>query len=130
MRALDTNIIVFHILGDSKFGKKASEIVERIDKGEEVFVPLPVLKETLFNLLAHGRKLSDIIDIVLLFEKSNIKIAEDDFNYFLQGLRIADKFNVDPTDGIIASLMFKHGISEIYSNDTDFDKIPGIKRVF
>ena len=62
--------------------------------------------------------------------KDNIKIVEDNFAEFWQGLQIAEKYGIDPTDGIILSMMLKHGVSEIYSNDSDFDKIPGIKRVF
>jgi predicted nucleic acid-binding protein len=33
-------------------------------------------------------------------------------------------------DIVIASQMKRCGIDEIYSNDSDFDSIPGIKRVF
>ena len=33
-------------------------------------------------------------------------------------------------DLVIASQMGRHGIDEIYSNDSDFGSIPGIKRVF
>jgi len=130
MRALDTNIIIFHVLNDKKFGKKASEIIERVDKGEEIFLPLPVLKEILFALRRRGKDLSEIIEVLVPFQKDNIKIVEDNFGIFLQGLEIADKHKIDPTDGVIASLMIKHGITEIYSNDPDFDKISGIKRIF
>jgi len=130
MKALDTNIIIFHILNDRKFGKRSSEIIEKIENGEAIFAPLPVLKEVMFNLLAHGKKLSDIIEILFLFHRENIKIAEDDFTVFIQGIEIANKCGIDPTDGVIASLMLKNGVTEIYSNDADFDKIPGIKRIF
>lgn len=130
MRALDTNIILFHIFKDGKFGKKSSEIIRRIDNGEEVFIPLPVLKETLFELLDYGKSLHETMQIIASFQKDNTKITEDDFATFLQGLQTAEKYNLNPTDGVIAALMAKHGISEIYTNDKDFDRIPGIKRIF
>ena len=130
MKALDTNVILFHILKDSKFGKKASEIIEKIDKGEEVFIPLPVLKETLFALLRHGKELQEIIEIFAAFQKDNIRVVEDDFYIFIQGLELADKYKIGPTDGIIVSTMLKHGVKDIYSNDADFDKVPEIKRIF
>lgn len=130
MRALDTNIILFHIYKDSKFGKRASEIIKSIDEGEEIFVPLPTLKETLFELLEYGKDLPEIIQILASFQKNNVKIIEDNFDIFLQGLQTADKYNLNPTDGVIATLMLKHGIQEIYTNDKDFDRIPWLKRVF
>lgn len=130
MKALDTNVILFHTLKDSKFEKRASEIIEKIDKGEEIFIPLPVLKETLFALLKRGKNLREILEIFAPFQKDNVKVIEDDFHIFIHGLEIADKYKIGPTDGVIASTMLKHGISEIYSNDPDFDKVPGIKRIF
>jgi predicted nucleic acid-binding protein len=130
MKALDTNVILFHTLKDSKFEKRASEIIGKIDKGEEIFIPLPVLKETLFALHRRGKNLREILEIFAPFQKDNVKIVEDDFNTFIRGLEIADKYKIGPTDGVIASTMLEHGIKEIYSNDPDFDKVPGIKRVF
>lgn len=130
VRALDTNVIIYHVLGDSKFGKRASEILKNIDEGENIFIPLPVLKETLFELLRHGKGLSEISEILASFKRDNVQVVEDDFGIFMQGLEIADKYKIDPTDGIIISMMLRHGIKEIYSKDPDFDKVPGIKRVF
>ena len=130
MRALDTNVILFHTLKDSKLGKKASEIIGKIDKGEEILIPLPVFKETMFALLKRGKNLHEILEIFAPFQKDNVKIVEDNFNIFIQGLEIADKYKIGPTDGVIASTMLEHGVTEIYSNDPDFEKVPGIKRIF
>ena len=33
-------------------------------------------------------------------------------------------------DVVIAAQMARLGIGEIYSNDADFDRIPGVRRVF
>jgi len=130
MKALDTNIIIYHAVKDSRFGKNASEIIARIEKGEEIFIPLTVFKEFMFDMLARGKDISYIINTFALFQKNNVKIAEDDFGIFIQGLEIADRYKIDPTDGVIVSMMMKHGITEIYSNDPDFDKVPEIKRIF
>lgn len=88
------------------------------------------MKETLFELLRHGKKISEIVEILTSFQKNNVKITEDNFDVFIQGLQTAEKYNINPTDGIIISLMQKYEITEIYSNDPDFDKVPGIKRIF
>ena len=130
MKTLDTNILIYHILNDAQYGKKASSIIKKIEDGEKILLPLAVLKETLFVLLAHGRTVSDIADMFSVFQTDNITIVADDFSLFMEGLFIAARYNVDPTDGIIVAVMMKHKISEIYSNDPDFDKIPHIKRIF
>ena len=130
MKALDTNVLVYHILNDSHFGKKARAILQKIEGGEKVLLPLAVLKETLFVLLAHGRTVADVADMFSVFQKDNIMTVADDFSLFMEGLLIATRYDIDPTDGVIAAIMTKYNISEIYSNDPDFDKIPGIKRIF
>lgn len=130
MRALDTNIIIFYVLGDSKFGKRASEIMKSIDNGEEIFIPLAMLKESMFILLSHGRSLQEALDVILSFQRGNAEIVEDDFNTFVQGLEISKKYGINPTDGVISAMMLKHGVAEIYSNDPHFDRVPGIKHVF
>lgn len=129
MRALDTNVILYHFLSDGKFGGNASEIIEKINKGEEIFIPLPVMKETLFAMIRQGKELSEIIQVLSSLNKDNAIIAEDDFTIFIEGLEIASKYKINATDGVIVSLMQKHGVTEIYSNDPDFDKVPGIKRI-
>ena len=61
MRAVDTNMFVFHLVDDRNFGKRASEIVANIDKGEKVFIPLAVFKEILFALLKRGKTIQYLI---------------------------------------------------------------------
>lgn len=129
MRALDTNVIIYHFLNDKKFGKISSKIISRIENGENVLIPLAVLKETMFILLAHGWLLDKVIDIISSFDKPNIEIVEDNYEMFLQGLQGAVKHKFRPTDGIIASVMIKNDIKEIYTNDKHFEKA-GMKVVF
>lgn len=130
MKALDTNIIIYHAVKDSRLGKNASEIIARVEKGEEIFIPLAVFKEFMFDMLARGKDIPYILETFALFQKDNVKIAEDDFGIFIQGLQMAHQYKIGPTDGVIAATMLNHGITEIYSNDPDFDKVPGIKRIF
>src|SRR3989338_1512884 len=130
MKAIDTNILIYHVVEDSKFGKRSSEIIARIEKGEEILMPLAVFKEFMFDMLARGKDIPYIIEALALFQKSNVKIAEDNFEIFIRGIQMSHKYKINPTDGVIASTMQKHGVTEIYSNDPDFDRVPGIKRIF
>src|SRR3989338_2121929 len=120
MNALDTNILIYHAVKDSKFSKRASVIMARIENGEEIFVPLTVLKEFMFDMLARGKNIAYIIETFALLQKSNVRIQEDDFGTFIRGIQMADQYKINPTDGVIAATMQKHGITEIYSNDHDF----------
>jgi predicted nucleic acid-binding protein len=51
----------------------------------------------------------------------------EDFITAKEALRV---YKMDWDDLVIVAQMQREGISEIYSNDRDFDQVPGIKRFF
>jgi predicted nucleic acid-binding protein len=130
MRFLDTNVLVYFLLDDRVNGKVAARIVDRIDRGEEVVVPLAVLKELSYFMLARGERPGRVAEIVLRLARPNVTIMADDYPAFIEGLGVAERYRVDLADGIMVSLMRRSGEAEIYSRDEGFDRIPGIERVF
>jgi predicted nucleic acid-binding protein len=49
---------------------------------------------------------------------------------FFVALDDVERYGVDFVDALTLQTMLKNGIDEIYSNDKDFDRVPGIKRVW
>jgi len=67
-----------------------------------------------------------------VFEFPNFKMIKTPFlkEDLLDTLGFIYKYNLRPRDGLIINIMKKEGIKKIASFDTDFDKIPGITRIF
>lgn len=133
MRFLDTNILIRHLVKDDPRKSIASkELLRRIERGEEAVI------------------LNDIV----IFEA--VYILESPKNYglsrtqirgglgqllTLNGLRLPNKrlyqkafdlycdMNISFADAFNAAYMQSEGLTEIYSYDTDFNKLPGIKRI-
>ena len=130
MRFIDSNIFVYHMADDPTYGGVASRIIERIEKGEEAATSTLVISQVCSYL-----KRPDVIPAFLDFLRSlpNLIKIETTFMDVLQAQELLTKHDLDWKlwdDLIIAIQMKRLKISEIYSNDSDFDTIPGVKRIF
>lgn len=131
MRFIDSNIFIYHLASDPKFGKVAKEILTRIQNEEESALTSTIVISQVSSYLKWKRRVN-IIPIFLEFMRSlpNLTKGETTFADYLD-LTTSREIRPDNWDDIvIASQMRRHGVIEIYSNDSDFDSIPGIKRVF
>jgi predicted nucleic acid-binding protein len=115
---------------DPRYGKTAAEILSRIEQGEEATTSTLVIAEVVSYL--KWKKVATSIPRFLDFLQSlpSLTKAETSFGDFVEAKkRSDDKWNLFD-DIVIAHQMRRLGIEEIYSNDSDFDRIEQIKRVF
>jgi len=116
---------------DPRYGEKASKILERIEEGELTATSTFVITQVCSYLRWRGK--SEVISKFLILLKSlpSLVKIETMFQDFIQAIEICEKIGWDVWDDtVIAAQMMRLKISEIYSNDADFDRIPGIKRIF
>ena len=130
-RLLDTNILLRYLTrDDEKKAASAFALLRRIEQGDETVATSPlVIFETVFTLQKTYRiprvqirdALSDIISLrgVDLPNKS----------VYLHALELYAEKNISFADVYNAAYLQAHHLNEIYSYDTDFDKIAGIVRV-
>jgi len=131
-RFIDSNIFIYVLTQDPQHHEKARTILGRIEKGEKAVTSTLVLEEVFVFL--EGRKASAKIPKVFdsIRSYSTLKIEP----YFIEDMTFAISllkslaFEIDLDDALIAASMSRIGSDEIYSNDTHFDIIPHIKRVF
>ncbi len=131
-RFIDSNIFIYVLTKDPQHYEKARAILERIEKGEEAVTSTLVLEEIFVFL--EGRKASQKIPKVFdsIRSYSTLRIEP----YFIEDMTSAIsllkslEFKIDWDDAIIATSMERIRLDEICSNDTHFDIIPHIKRVF
>lgn len=130
LQFLDTNILLRHLRQDHPtLSPKATAILTKIEKGElKVRITDIVIFETVFTLQrTYKQPKTKIAEALLpLVELPNIKLPgkrsyRKVFSLYLSTpLGFADCYH--------AVFMQRVGIKEILSFDSEFDKIPGIKR--
>lgn len=133
LRFIDSNIFIYHLAGDEQYGETASPILERISRGEEAATSTLILSQVIAYL--RWKKKGFVIPQFIDFLRSTPTIhkVETSFSDFVAAQKLQEKTKVKWAswdDLTIAAQMSRTGITEIYSNDKDFDTIPNIKRVF
>jgi len=133
LRFIDSNVFIYHVAGDERYGETASKIIERISKGEEVAASTLVLAQVIAYL--RWKKRTHVIPRFIDFLRSSPTIhkLETDFADLVSAQKLQEEAGVEWEawdDLVIAAQMLRTGTTEIYSNDKDFDAIPGIRRVF
>jgi predicted nucleic acid-binding protein len=131
MRFLDTNILLQYFTRDDEAkAHKALVLLQRIEKREEkVETSLPVIFETIFTLKKQYKMpIQQIRDYLLpILRLRGLKLPAKAL--CIAALHLFAERNISYADAFNAVYMQSKGITEVYSWDTDFDRIEGIIRV-
>ena len=132
MRFLDTNILVRYLTGDDPQKAQASyELLVRVERGEEPVVTTDlVIAETVFVLQSKSYSLSrdrirELVEPVI--ELRGLRLPQKSLYYRVFDLYCQKRISF--ADAYNAAYMASQGLTEIYSYDTDFDRVEGIRRV-
>ncbi|MBS7656269.1 type II toxin-antitoxin system VapC family toxin [Candidatus Bathyarchaeota archaeon] len=133
MRFIDSNVFIYHLAADPIYGVKAKNILKRIEEGEQAATSTLVITQVCSYL--KWKKEADVIPVFLSLLKklTSLNKIETLTLDFEEAKTIQLKLNLPWDiwdDLVIAAQMKRLGITEIYSNDEDFDKISWIKRIF
>ncbi|MDI6884589.1 MAG: type II toxin-antitoxin system VapC family toxin [Hadesarchaea archaeon] len=130
MKFVDSNVFIYVLDRHPKFGSTAKGILKRIGGGEEAATSTLVIEEVCAYLVKGGRteEIPSFVDAIRAygFLLKSPYIFED----VVTAREMFVKYKIDWNDLIIVAQMQREGIEEIYSNDADFDHVPGIKRIF
>jgi predicted nucleic acid-binding protein len=122
---------------DPKHSASAHAIIKRVEQGEEAAISSLVIAQICGYL--KWRKRSDLIPIFLSFLESLSSLTKIETTFsdlaVLNDLAQESKKKGNNAwtwwdDLVIATQMRRLGLTEIYSNDSDFDTMPGITRIF
>lgn len=131
MRFVDANVFIYVLVKSPKEAYETSkQILKRIENGEEALTNTAVIQEVVDWLEYNNRKRevkSFITAINSYLTMNKINTAWDDM---LTALDDMEKHDIDFVDALTLQTMKKNNIKEIYSNDTDFDRIKWIKRIW
>ncbi len=136
MRFVDASVFVHAFLKPKRklkpheieIKESAKEIVRRINDGEEVGITVVQIVE-IANLLESYLPLSEALKVeeFLLLAK-NVNVFDVTKRDCLKALKISRERSVGLSDAIAYVVMMKIGVNEIYSFDSDFDKL-NVKRI-
>ncbi len=111
-----------------KIKESSKEIVRRINDGEEAGITVVQIAE-IANLLESYLPLKDALKAVeFLLLAGNVKVYDVTKKDCLKALEIAREREVGLSDAIACVIMKEQGVGEIYSFDSDFDRLD-VRRV-
>jgi predicted nucleic acid-binding protein len=132
VRFIDSNIFIYHLRDDPHYGSKARAVIGSLERQEACTSTL-VIHQVLAYLKA--KRLERVMEPFLgaLSNLTTLKKLETLYQDFVQAAQLREETGLSWAlwdDLVIAAQMRRAGIAEICSNDEDFDRIPGVRRVF
>ena len=132
MRGIASNILVYALNKDLPEHLPCKQLLINIINGIElVSLPSVVFMES-FHALVKSYKYKEVEvkkRLVALIDSKNINVLVISTSSVLLAFEIAEKFKTGGRDSLIAASLLENNIQEIYSHDSDFDKILLMKRI-
>lgn len=130
-RFVDTNIFVYAITGDPRFGETSRKILTRIESGEEALTSTLVLLEVSWVLESVGRQGDIKPTLEKIFSYEHLEVVPFDGDDLLVGAKNMATYHIDFNDGVNVAIMERKGVREAYSNDRrHLGKVDSISLVF
>lgn len=138
MRFLDANIFVYAFYRpqreltphEMEMKEHSKRILRGINGGDEKALTTVAHLSEVANILKRGmspRRLSEFL--LGLFMLENVVIERVSADHYFSAVELGGELEVGPNDALAVEVMKKHGVAEIYSFDSDFDRIQGVTRV-
>ncbi|MDT7887169.1 MAG: PIN domain-containing protein [Thermoproteota archaeon] len=137
VRFLDSSVFLHAYLkpkrelndAEKEIKKKAINILENIERGEEVVTSTVHISEVL-NIIEARLGLDAAIRLLEdLLAMENIRIEKVDKKDYEEALVLSSRYKISPNDAIACVISLRMNISEVYSFDKHFDSVPFIKRI-
>ena len=131
LRVLDTNLLVRYLTrDDEEKAERALALLQRLERGEErVRATVIVIFETVYTLQRYYKLPKPRIRELLVPIITLRGLQLPNKGLLVRTLDVYVGENISFADAYHAADMAARGETEIYSWDTDFDRIPGITRV-
>lgn len=130
MLYLDANFFIFALLDKTKRGKNARNIQRKIVDGKEKAITSVLALDEIMWVLIKNKKehlLRKVIEDI--YATPNLEVKSVPSSIPLKALDLIEKFDLKPRDAFHVAMMEEFGVEKIVSDDKDFDKIVGLKRI-
>ena len=126
---IDSNIFIFASTDKGKLGQNCREIIGLINEQKIACAASFLVIDEVMWILKKNVGRADAIKITKAVLSMPIKWVEVDKSVIIKMIDIFEKTTLDPRDAIHIASMKELGLSVIVSEDNDFGKVDGIKRV-
>ena len=131
MKFLDTNVIVRYLTGDDpRKARQCAQLFERVQGGREaVYTTAMAVAEVVWVLgTRYGHPKANIVEgLRRVLNTSQILFEERET--LLMAVDLFERHAIDFIDAYHGAVMLARGTSDIYSYDTDFDHVAGLRRL-
>lgn len=131
MRFVDTNVFIHVFIKSPKKDYEISKrILERIESGEAAATSIAVIYEAVDWLEYNNREKEVRSFLTAINSYLSLSKLVVEWDNFLSSLKDMYDKQIDFVDALTLQMMKENRISEIYSNDKDFDRIDWVKRIW
>ncbi len=149
---LDANILIYHFTADATYGPACTRLIERIEQQDlQAFASAELLSDAahrmmtieamqrfdwpIAGLAARLRKHHSEISKLTLFVQAiaeipqlGIHVWDVKLDTVLLASRLSRQYELLSGDALIVAMMQTNGLTQLASNDADFDRVPWITR--
>jgi predicted nucleic acid-binding protein len=149
---LDANILIYHFTNHPQYGMACTLLIERIERKElRGFTSAHCLADVTHRLMtleaksklnwpdsrlaARLKKYHAEIPSLRHYQQATAKVGQLGIrvlpvveNHILTANALSQQFELLTGDALIIALMQQHGLTNLASEDADFDRVPGITR--
>ena len=126
---IDTNIFAYALLDRGRKGAACTGLLDQVVRGKQASTSPLVLDELMWVLAKNGRAGSIPSVVAKVCAMPNLTVLPVGGQTAEQASKLVAEFGLKPRDAMHLAVMREHGLSAILSDDRDFDKIKGIKRI-
>jgi predicted nucleic acid-binding protein len=138
MRFLDANIFIYAYYKpkrqltpqEADMKNRAKEIVTNLNSGEEEVLTTVVHLSEVANILKYRLPPDELADVISgLLMTDSIRVLGVKREHYYASTELGREIGMDPNDALAVQTMRDNGLTEIYTFDRGFDKIPSISRL-
>lgn len=126
---IDSNIFIYSIVNSAEKGNRCREFLKRVENDNLVACTSVLTFDEIFWQL---KKIMGFDKTLVATENflnfPNLKFLDVTEAIMLKSFEIIKLYKLNPRDAIHAACCIMAGVTEIVSEDSDFDTVKGIKR--
>jgi len=131
LRFVDSNVFIYVLVKSPKDDyETAKRILQRIEEGEEAITNTAVIQEIVDWLEYNNRRREVEKFLTAINSYITMKKAEVSWNEIMEAIDDMKKYDLDLVDALTLQTMKRNDVNEIYTNDRDFDRVKGIRRIW
>ncbi|MEM0085028.1 MAG: type II toxin-antitoxin system VapC family toxin [Candidatus Methanomethylicia archaeon] len=131
MRFVDANVFIYVLVKSPKEDYLTSKsILKRIEDGEEAITSTSIIQEVVEWLEYNNRRKEVEKFLVALNSYVTMRKVETSWREMLDAALDMEKYGLDFVDALTLQVMKKNNVTEIYTNDRDFDGVDWVRRIW